>query len=213
MKPCCSLAAPEPCFASILEGGNGQDIAPPITTTDSNLAACSTALNVLSGCEAATSGFDNLANSDAASCLCYNSAGSWAPSAFDLPYSSCVAFARTADTSDYSGMTDGLGLCSSVGDIMKSGAPSTTAAGTGATSAGVSRSTIAASTASATAATTHSSVATTTASSTTATTAPSSAGLLMASVSLLMHELSTRGWFGMEADRRRFLASTRQCLC
>jgi hypothetical protein len=75
-------------------------------------------------------GFSDLANSDEASCLCYSSK-SWNPNGFDVPWSSCVAWAKTANTTAYPDLASDAGLCASVGNILKapaSGTASTTAA-------------------------------------------------------------------------------------
>ncbi|PMD52753.1 uncharacterized protein K444DRAFT_668421 [Hyaloscypha bicolor E] len=133
---CCSQANPQQCFISRAgSGGNGN---PYITTAapDPNLAACSTALEYITECEAGTPGFSNLANSDEASCLCYDSTTSWDPVAFDNPWSSCIAWAKTADSTAYVGLLSNAGMCASVGNILNAPASvavtSTTTMGSGA---------------------------------------------------------------------------------
>lgn len=133
---CCSQANPQQCFISRAgSGGNGN---PYITTAapDPNLAACSTALEYITECEAGTPGFSNLANSDEASCLCYDSTTSWDPVAFDNPWSSCIAWAKTADSTAYAGLLSNAGMCASVGNILNAPASaavtSTTTMGRGA---------------------------------------------------------------------------------
>ena len=74
-------------------------------------------MTILSSCESATSNFDHLAGTLQAECLCY-SGSSWAPSLFDGPWSSCAAWATTADVSDYPGFFSAEGLCSSAGNVL-----------------------------------------------------------------------------------------------
>ncbi|KAK4580138.1 hypothetical protein LTR86_000341 [Recurvomyces mirabilis] len=115
---CCQSATPQPCFESVLAGANNNaklatPSSAPATITDPNLSVCATALSGLSACEAATSSFTDLDASVQASCLCYNSGGSFAGSVFDGPWSSCVAWAQTADTTDYPALSSAMGFCSS----------------------------------------------------------------------------------------------------
>lgn len=129
VKGCCQESPPASCFQNILEGGSSgsQDeqqslSASPAagssnTITDANAAVCATALAAVSACEVATSGFDNLDATAQASCLCYDTANSYIPSVFDGAWSSCAAYASTADTSDYPAVTSALGLCQSAGDV------------------------------------------------------------------------------------------------
>jgi len=110
-------------------GGNSNYIT--TAAPDPNFTACSAALDAITICESATPGFSNLANSDEASCLCYDSTTSWDPLAFDDPWSSCIAWASTADTTAYAGLLSNAGMCASVGNILHAPAsgvaPSTTA--------------------------------------------------------------------------------------
>jgi len=136
LNNCCSQASPVQCFINGAGSGSGNGGGNPYITTqapDPNLIACSTALNDVTSCEAQTPGFSNLANSDEASCLCYDSNTSWNPNAFDLPWSSCVAWAETADISVYSELLGNAGMCASVGNILnaptKGVVASTTAGG------------------------------------------------------------------------------------
>jgi hypothetical protein len=121
LNNCCSQASPVQCFINGAGSGSGNGGGNPYITTqapDPNLTACSTALNDITTCEAQTPGFSDLANTDEASCLCYDSNTSWDPNAFDLPWSSCVAWAKTADVSVYSELLGNAGMCASVGNIL-----------------------------------------------------------------------------------------------
>lgn len=131
-KECCNQPTPYVCFDQA-EGGGNQDIttAPP-SVTNAQQRACQTAGDMMLSCESATSGFDSLDDSDAASCLCYSNTH-WQPKSFDQPFSSCIAWASTADTSDYVNWNSMRGFCSSVGDVMKNGPASASATTTAAT--------------------------------------------------------------------------------
>jgi hypothetical protein len=125
---CCSQAVPLQCF---IAGAGGNTQTNPYLTTlapDPNFDVCSTALDYITQCESLTSGFSDLANSDEASCLCYDST-SWDPNGFDVPWSSCIAWAKTANSTVYPDLLTNAGMCSSVGNILHapaSGAASTT---------------------------------------------------------------------------------------
>jgi hypothetical protein len=62
---------------------------------------CDSAVSIFENCEASTPGFANLCFHNQQSCLC-STAGTWAPSFFDNYWSSCLAWASTADPSQYS---------------------------------------------------------------------------------------------------------------
>ena len=122
INKCCSQANPQQCFIS---GGGGNSNYLTTAAPDPNLTACSTALNAITTCEAQTPGFSDLANSDEASCLCYQGGTSWDPTAFDRPWSSCIAWAKTADTTVYSELLGNAGMCAAVGNILEAPAAST----------------------------------------------------------------------------------------
>lgn len=105
---CCAQASPVQCF---IDGAGGDSNYITTAAPDSNLSACSVALHYISKCESEIPGFSNLANSDEASCLCYDTVTSWDPLAFDDPYSSCIAWASTADTTAYAGLLSNAGMC------------------------------------------------------------------------------------------------------
>jgi hypothetical protein len=62
-----------------------------------------------------------------ASCLCYVSTSTWMPTVFDNAVSTCVKFAKTAETSIWPVMKSLDGFCGGVGNIMGTGAVTTTA--------------------------------------------------------------------------------------
>lgn len=133
---CCDYATPQPCFESVFAGANGNaNLATPssadATITDPNLSVCATALSGLSACEQATPSFTALSSAAQATCLCYNSGGDYAGAAFDDPWSSCVAFAQTADTSDYPALSSVLGFCSSFAGQQQAPQTSGTTGGSG----------------------------------------------------------------------------------
>jgi hypothetical protein len=106
VEPCCSNSNPTACFASSFYGISVSDatksapitVAPPSYTGSAN---CDAVISILSGCEAATPGFDNLCFHDQQSCLCSTS-GTWAPDYYDDYWSSCLAWASSSDPSEYS---------------------------------------------------------------------------------------------------------------
>jgi len=88
-------------------------------------SACTTAVEIYSSCEAATSGFSDLPGSQQASCICYTGA-TWNPTGFDGPVQTCADFLKTADVSDYENYSTFIGFCSKEGDVVGgSGSPST----------------------------------------------------------------------------------------
>lgn len=129
INSCCSQAVPYQCFIS---GGGGGSNYVTTLAPDANLVACSTALAYISECDSEIPGFSNLPNSIEASCLCYDSNTSWNPLGFDDPWSSCIAWAETADATAYSGLVVNAGMCVSEGDVRSapaSGAVASTTAG------------------------------------------------------------------------------------
>lgn len=106
---------------------------------DPNAQGCSTFENIFSSCQTATPGFTDLADADAASCLCYSS-NTWVPDVLDNAAASCASyFAENSDASDASTLAVLTNFCSSVGNFMTvasasaSATPSTS--GSGASSA------------------------------------------------------------------------------
>ena len=134
MDTCCSAANPTACFGSYYpstyNGDNGNNNAAASTAAagtaalssaaSSVPAACSAINEAFSSCEAATSNFDNLANSLQAQCLCYTSR-TWNPDGFDQGYSSCYAELSSddpTDTSDLVAFSSNLGFCSAQGNVL-----------------------------------------------------------------------------------------------
>lgn len=135
-KSCCNEPTPYLCFQSAAAGGGGGGAgggnqlitsAPPPSITDPQQIACQTAVDIVQACESAVPGFDNLDDSEIASCLCY-SGSVWQPQSFDQPWSSCINWASTADASDLAVWTTLRGFCSRVGDVVN--APASAAATT-----------------------------------------------------------------------------------
>jgi hypothetical protein len=206
---CCSQANPLECF---ITGGGGDSNYVTTVAPDPNLAACSTALDAITTCESETPGFSNLANSDEASCLCYEDTTSWDPMAFDDPWSSCVAWASTADTSIYAELLSNEGMCASVGNILQvsaSGVPaSTTAAATN--TANSAKSTV--TSAKATPIGGSESVATATSSAAKATSSSAGSHLEMNIKVILAVQVSNFGWSIFGFANKKMPAHTWLCL-
>jgi len=142
-KSCCNEAQQANCFQTAFGAGNNNGGGNPYVTTtaaDPNYAGCQSAFAILSACESATPNFDNLDGITQASCLCYDATSAWVPNAFDQPWSSCVAWASTADTTDLAGLLSGAGLCQSAGNVLAGTAAAsmpatTTSRGLGSTAA------------------------------------------------------------------------------
>lgn len=80
--------------------------------------SCSYVAFAIDFCEGVSPGFDNLATSLQAPCLCYSSS-SWAPSIFDDAIKTCADFASTADPENYSDLAHFEGFCTFAGDVLK----------------------------------------------------------------------------------------------
>lgn len=65
-----------------------------------------------------------------APCLCYSS-GTWRPTGFDGPVSTCADFVKTAQPSDYALFSNLAGFCTDVGDISAGAAPTRSGGGGG----------------------------------------------------------------------------------
>jgi hypothetical protein len=114
-----SLNVPTTLLFCLLFHGVLAQITETAGDSDINYTVCQTAVLAVSICDNHTSSFSALAPSVKASCLCYNTTlGEWLPKSFDDPWSSCIEYAKTADSSDYSAVLNGAGLCSRVGNIL-----------------------------------------------------------------------------------------------
>jgi hypothetical protein len=79
---------------------------------------CNAVNSMLIDCSSSFNGFWSLQPSDRAKCLCYVSASSWCPTAFDNAVQTCEAFAMTAAPSVYAAVSSLGGFCASVGDVL-----------------------------------------------------------------------------------------------
>ena len=82
---------------------------------------CSAAQSRFNDCESASPGFSTFGSVQAASCACYTS-GLWAPRSLDAPYSQCYDYVTDnypQETSRAAAIRVNLGMCSSVGNILK----------------------------------------------------------------------------------------------
>lgn len=107
-------------FIAFLIQLSSAQLSSSVDVTDPNLSACAPAFDAISSCISKTVSFTSLSAHDKASCLCYPSATAWDPKAFDVPWSACIAYAKTGDVSDYPAALSQAGLCSSVGNILSS---------------------------------------------------------------------------------------------
>lgn len=105
IEPCCAAPTPTACFSDYIAGKPltypSSSLPPPVVTVDSSAAACSSVLSVSSNCVAATPDFEQLEFSSQSSCLCSVN-GEYAPTVYDNFFSTCAAWASTADPSEYS---------------------------------------------------------------------------------------------------------------
>lgn len=118
IEPCCSAANPTACFASSFYHLSVSDAtitaAPTLMTSTGSTTMlgyygntnCDSVISILENCEAATPGFDNLCFHYQQACFCSTS-GTWAPSIYDDYWSSCLAWASTANPSYYSDLGPG----------------------------------------------------------------------------------------------------------
>jgi hypothetical protein len=83
-----------------------------ITGGDVNNPACTSVVNILASCIAATPAFRTLPNTVQASCACY-SGTVYNPNGFDGPLLSCANYASTADLAYYSAIASLTGFCES----------------------------------------------------------------------------------------------------
>ncbi|KAE9368785.1 hypothetical protein N431DRAFT_547684 [Stipitochalara longipes BDJ] len=77
-----------------------------------NNSACTSVVNILASCIAATPAFRTLPNTEQASCACY-SGDAYDPNGFDAPILSCANYASTADPAYYSDIASLTGFCAS----------------------------------------------------------------------------------------------------
>jgi hypothetical protein len=83
-----------------------------MTGSDVNNPACTSVVNSLASCIAATPAFRTLPNNVQASCACY-SGTIYNPDGFDGPLLSCANYASTADPAFYSAIASLTGFCES----------------------------------------------------------------------------------------------------
>ncbi|MCJ1414673.1 Mucin-5B [Xylographa parallela] len=91
---------------------------PSAATTGDGAAACNSAEYVTSYCESATDGFDNMPQSQQASCLCYtaDSSAGWVPDLFDSYVSDCAQYLPSTDPNQ--AVFQGLeGFCADAGNV------------------------------------------------------------------------------------------------
>lgn len=111
-------------------GGGGVITTGPVT-------ACASVASIYDSCSAATPGFTNLLDAQAATCLCYNAGGTWDPSQFDGPILTCANYLKTASPPDYSTYTSLENFCTDLGNVVaNAGGAASTNAGGAATTAG-----------------------------------------------------------------------------
>jgi hypothetical protein len=84
---------------------------------------CNAVNAMLNDCSSSSNGFWSLQPSDRAKCLCYVSASSWCPTAFDNAVQTCEAFAMTAAPSVYVAVSSLGGFCAGVGDVLATPTP------------------------------------------------------------------------------------------
>jgi len=84
---------------------------------------CNAVNSMLNDCSSSFNGFWSLQPSDRAKCLCYVSASSWCPTAFDDAVQTCEAFAVTAAPSVYAAVSSLGGFCAGVGDVLATPTP------------------------------------------------------------------------------------------
>lgn len=113
VEPCCSKSNPTACFASSFYGKIVTDAGKPAPITVSGSFAgtsrrtyfastnCDSAFSIEQRCAASSPGFTNLCFHQQQSCLC-SASGKWAGPVFDNHWSSCLAWAETANPSEYS---------------------------------------------------------------------------------------------------------------
>lgn len=138
LNSCCQQANPANCFANyVATADNSVVITSAPATFNSYQSACFSLSEAIAACAAQTPGFGSLDNEDAASCLCYQGT-TWIPDVFDGYASSCAVYLNEqGDVTDAAALSSGVGLCSSVGNVLSlisAPASTTTGSGTAATS-------------------------------------------------------------------------------
>lgn len=112
----------------------GASLAASSAGLDTNAQGCSTIENIYSSCETATPGFTDLADADAASCLCY-SGNTWVPNVLDNAAASCATyFAENDDATDASTLAALTNFCSSIGNVLTMASTSASATPAGSSS-------------------------------------------------------------------------------
>ncbi|KAF2100966.1 hypothetical protein NA57DRAFT_55038 [Rhizodiscina lignyota] len=91
---------------------------------DAQCNACAVAAATIRACSSAIPDFNSISDNDLAQCLCYDpdlknsNSFIWVPQAFDVPFSGCPVYAKTADPSDSGLLSSALGFCSSAGNVL-----------------------------------------------------------------------------------------------
>jgi len=125
INDCCSQnSAPTACFLSLAEGLASSTLVPTITSMLSSPVptskavgagvaggslACASVAEYSSGCANSYQGFTDLAFTDQASCLCYNTMTSWVPQTFDQYWASCLTYFASASPEGYASITSADG--------------------------------------------------------------------------------------------------------
>ncbi|KAI0132322.1 hypothetical protein BJ170DRAFT_242765 [Xylariales sp. AK1849] len=94
---------------------------------------CSSVIEIFSECAGDSESFYSAPSKSQAACYCYQSDSqtiSWVPDYFDGFASECAAWAKTADTDDYSAYSQFATLCDSYGDFLTAGGTTTIAKST-----------------------------------------------------------------------------------
>lgn len=122
---CLNNAMANPAALTMTKGVTGTSTSRTTSITiapASGLAACSGVLATWQSCGSKTSGFSTLLFNQQAPCLCSKS-GTMNASAYDGPWSTCLAFASTTSPALYSSLTQAFGSdrapCSKAGNSNK----------------------------------------------------------------------------------------------
>ena len=117
---CCThlQSAQQTCFQQFLDANGGQSGASGSsngTAGEALPAECSYISTQVDDCISSTSGFATLANSDQASCICFNADGSWNGTVWDNAATTCyqaISSAGSANASALNAYESGVvGLC------------------------------------------------------------------------------------------------------
>jgi ribosomal protein S18 len=96
----------------------------PVAVRQAAPPGCTNAANLITACEDAISGFDNLPGNEQALCICYDGT-TWDPSYFDDAVAQCASYAQTADPTDYSSIASLEGFCTKEGPVAPTTATTT----------------------------------------------------------------------------------------